>query len=121
MAIFNFCCRTFDRDGSGKLNIEELLKILTWDDSRMPEGVLEVVTEFQDSDGFIFYEGTSSTGRAFSFFCKILSFFCRFGPILGGWWDWRRQGLMNSSFHANATKCSDAANQFRHFVLHLKK
>jgi len=49
--------RTFDRDGSGKLKIEELLKILTWDDSRLPEGVLEVVKEFRDSDGFIFYEG----------------------------------------------------------------
>ena len=42
------------------------------------------------------------------FFCKILSFFCRFGPILGGWWDWRGQGLMNSSFLANASKSSDA-------------
>ena len=81
---------------------------MTWDDSRLPEGVLEVVKEFQDSDGFIFYEGTSSTGHAFRFFCKILSFFCRFGPILGGWWDWRSQGLMNSSFLANASKSSDA-------------
>ena len=43
---------------------------MTWDDSRLPEGVLEVVKEFQDSDGFIFYEGTSSTGHASRYFLQ---------------------------------------------------
>ena len=50
--------RTFDKDCDGKLKPEELLGILTWDNSKLPEGLQEVIEEFQDSDGLIFYEGT---------------------------------------------------------------
>ena len=57
---------------------------MTWDDSRLPEGVLEVVKEFQDSDGFIFYEGTSSTGRAFRFFLQDFKLFLQVWP--NSWW-----------------------------------
>ena len=50
--------RTFDKDCDGKLKPEELLGILTWDDSKLPDGLQEVIKEFQDSDGLILYEGT---------------------------------------------------------------
>ena len=50
--------RTFDKDCDGKLKPEELLGILTWDNSKLPEGLQEVIEEFQDSDGLILYEGT---------------------------------------------------------------
>ena len=49
--------RTFDKDCDGKLKPEELLGILTWDESKLPEGLQEVIKEFQDSDGLISYEG----------------------------------------------------------------
>ena len=49
--------RTFDKDCDGKLKPEELLGILTWDESKLPEGLQEVIKEFQDSDGLILYEG----------------------------------------------------------------
>ena len=49
--------RTFDKDCDGKIKPEELLGILTWDDSKLPDGLQEVIKEFQDSDGLIFYEG----------------------------------------------------------------
>ena len=49
--------RTFDKDCDGKLKPEELIGILTWDDSKLPDGLQEVIKEFQDSDGLILYEG----------------------------------------------------------------
>ena len=54
---FYHLCRTFDKDCDGKLKPEELLGILTWDESKLPEGLQEVIKEFQDSDGLISYEG----------------------------------------------------------------
>ena len=54
---FIFSPRTFDKDCDGKLKPEELLGILTWDESKLPEGLQEVIKEFQDSDGLISYEG----------------------------------------------------------------
>ena len=55
--MFHFSPRTFDKDCDGKLKPEELLGILTWDESKLPEGLQEVIKEFQDSDGLISYEG----------------------------------------------------------------